>query len=104
MDNISRLSENDYIPNDKDILMLRVQTTGINEIQFLKDAYEFRSDFHYFQLKNHYKFAVFKEFLMSEVNDLNVENGSIVLKMSIVYGTCVHSVIITLYYTKTTTQ
>lgn len=38
-ENIDRISEKSYVPNDQDILRTRVSTTGITEIEFnMKDA------------------------------------------------------------------
>ncbi|KAJ6249069.1 guanine nucleotide-binding protein g(o) subunit alpha [Anaeramoeba flamelloides] len=34
LDSLERISKNDYLPNDNDIIMCRIPTTGINQVQF----------------------------------------------------------------------
>ncbi|KAJ3436033.1 guanine nucleotide-binding protein g(o) subunit alpha [Anaeramoeba flamelloides] len=34
LDSLHRISKNDYLPNDNDIIMCRIPTTGINQVQF----------------------------------------------------------------------
>ncbi|KAJ6247160.1 guanine nucleotide-binding protein g(o) subunit alpha [Anaeramoeba flamelloides] len=41
-ENIERISTDDYMPTDQDILMTRVRTTGIVEINFLYESISFR--------------------------------------------------------------
>jgi len=42
LDNLSRISDPEYVPNPQDILRARSRTTGAKEIQFLVDGYTFR--------------------------------------------------------------
>lgn len=42
MENLNRICLPDFKPTDKDMLMLRTPTTGINEFQFKKDDNLFR--------------------------------------------------------------
>jgi len=42
MDEIDRITEPSFEPNQQDMLRLRVATTGINEIRFTKGITEFR--------------------------------------------------------------
>lgn len=48
LDDIDRIAQPNYNPTEQDILMLRIPTTGINEIEFPVDIFKFRLPYIFF--------------------------------------------------------